>query len=324
MEALIFEAVGEPREVLRTADVDVPAASADTALVRVTARPIQPADLAFIQGRYRITPQLPQVAGLEGAGVVINAPPGSGIAPGARVAFRWPGSWADIAAVPTSRLNHIPDDLGDEVACQISLNPLTAWALIEKAGAAKGEWIILTAASSTVASLVASICRTRGIPTVGIVRPGSARARASTDVCLSNNDLNLVEKIKEAVGPQGALALIDSVGGPLTASLMRTLAPGGRIVAYGVQDPAPAEITNAMLIYSNLTWTGFGIDRWLSLVGPEKTTAAYDSLWTLLRSGALSLPVASTWPLADFNKALAADAAPTRQGKVLLWSQSQQ
>ena len=28
--------------------------------------------------------------------------------------------------------------------------------------------------------------------------------------------------------------------------------------------PAPAAVTNAMLVYGNLTWIGFGIDRWLA------------------------------------------------------------
>lgn len=321
MQALIFEAVGEPGEVLKAAEIAPPEAGADHALVRVTARPIQPADLAFIRGQYRIRPQFPQVAGLEGAGIVLSAPAGGGIAPGTRVAFRWPGSWADIAAVPLSRLVPIPPDVADDAACQISLNPLTAWALLDDAKAVEDDWVILTAASSTVASLIAAICRVRGIRTLGVVRADPARA--PTDVGFSSDDPNLAEKIADHVGPKKAQALLDSVGGPLAARLTGALAPGGRIIAYGVQDPTPAAVTNAMLIYSNLTWVGFGIDRWLALAGPEKTATAFAEIWALLRSGVVSLPVASSWPLAEFRAALAADATSMRKGKVLLSSQPQ-
>ena len=32
--------------------------------------PIQPADMLFIEGRYRFKPEFPQTAGLEGAGII--------------------------------------------------------------------------------------------------------------------------------------------------------------------------------------------------------------------------------------------------------------
>src|SRR5262249_62209152 len=58
-----------------------------------------------------------------------------------------------------------------------------------------------------------------------------------------------------------------SKGGSLVARLFETLSQGARIIAYGVQDRSAAAVTNAMLIYSNLTRQGFGIDRWLEQSG---------------------------------------------------------
>jgi NADPH:quinone reductase-like Zn-dependent oxidoreductase len=54
-------------------DIDKPQGSPASAQVRVTARPIQPADLAFVRGQYRLRPAFPQTPGLEGAGVVVQA-----------------------------------------------------------------------------------------------------------------------------------------------------------------------------------------------------------------------------------------------------------
>jgi NADPH:quinone reductase-like Zn-dependent oxidoreductase len=73
-----------------------------------------------------------------------------------------------------------------------------------------------------------------------------------------------------------------------------------------------------MLIYGNLTWKGFGIDRWLSTCAPDAVPAILTSLWALIRRDALPLPVDSAFSLAAFREALAADAKPGRRGKVLL------
>lgn len=100
--------------------------------------------------------------------------------------------------------------------------------------------------------------------------------------------------------------------------LFETLAPGARIVAYGVQDPGPIPVTNATLIYSNLTWAGFGIDHWLAQLDSSEARKMYEELWSMVRDGSLELPVSSSHPLDEFADALRADAARGRIGKVIL------
>lgn len=319
MKAITFDRVGEPQEVLRLGNAPEPQAHGEELRVRVIARPIHPADLSFIRGQYRIRPSFPQVAGLEGVGIVLEHRATGAVAPGTRVAFRWPGTWAEIAAVPTHRLISVPNDVSDAAACQFSLNPLTAWALLDETEVRPGEWLLMTAGASTVSNLVAAVARARGVHTIGLVRGAAETAvlRTSADRVLSVDDPQLLAKISEAASG-GVASLLDSVGGPITARLFPALQPGARIVAYGVQDRAPIPVTNAMLVYANLTWKGFGIDRWLSARAPDELTRIVASLWSLIRQDALPLPVDSTFPLCDFREALAADARPTRCGKILL------
>jgi NADPH2:quinone reductase len=342
MRGIIFERAGEPKDVLALKDVPVPKPDVGEALVKVTARPIQPADLAFVRGQYRLRPRLPQVAGLEGAGVVVSPADGASqipapstsqpLPPGTRVAFRVPATWAEFVAVPADRLIEIPSQIPDDVACQMSLNPITAWALLDLARLVAGDTLILTAANSTVSRLVAAIARRRGVRVIGVVRSAAhaairsaarnavpeADARAGADFALSADDPDLAEHIKDHTGGKGAAALLDSVGGPLVAKLLAALAAGARIVAYGVQDPQPIPVTNAMLVYSNLTWIGFGIDRWLSGRTVEQRRAMLQDLWALVADDTVRLPVASRHRLGDIAAALAADAQPGRLGKVLL------
>jgi len=63
---------------------------------------------------------------------------------------------------------------------------------------------------------------------------------------------------------------------------------------------------------------GFGIDRWLSLAGPDKTSVAVLDLWSMLRNKTLRLPTAAICGLDQYGSALATDAAPGSVGKVIL------
>ncbi|MGA7390312.1 MAG: zinc-dependent alcohol dehydrogenase family protein [Pseudolabrys sp.] len=316
MQAIIFNRAGEPADVLQHADVALPVPNDNQVLVQVVARPIHPADLAFIRGQYRIRPQFPQVAGLEGAGVVVKSPANAPFPAGTRVGFRYPGSWAEYAAVPFDRLTEVPADIPDDVACQFSLNPITAWALLDEAKVKAGDWILLTAAASTVSNLITAMAKRRGVRVIGVVRDG--RARSLANHVFSINEPDLPGALSAIAGDRRIAALLDSVGGPNTQKLFAALAPGARIIAYGVQDREPAAVTNAMLVYSNLTWIGFGIDRWLSgFPGDQKASMVRD-LWSMLRDNTLTLPIASKHSLAQFRNALAADSHSARTGKVLL------
>lgn len=112
MKAIVFDLSGRPEDVLRLTEIPPPRAKSEEVLVEVKCRPIQPADRFFIQGQYRIKPEPRQVAGLEGAGVIVEAASGSPPA-GTRVAFRWPGTWAELAAIPVRRLIRIPGGTSD-------------------------------------------------------------------------------------------------------------------------------------------------------------------------------------------------------------------
>jgi NADPH:quinone reductase-like Zn-dependent oxidoreductase len=319
MKAVVFERAGNPGEVLRVAEIPPPKIGDGQVLVRVDARPVQPADLFFIRGQYRIKPKFVQVAGLEGAGVVLDSGR-SAIRAGTRVAFRWPGTWAELAAIPAERLIRIPDEVPNTVACQISLNPVTAWALLDEVGVSPGDWVVITAGASTVSRLVAAIARHRGVHVIGVVRANAAEGarRSPADLVLSVQDSGLIERISRAAGDDKVAALLDSVGGPLIARLFSVLRPGARIVAYGTQQREPAQVTNAMLVYSNLTWMGFGIDRWLAALESHRYAEMLEDLWSMIRLGTMKLTVHSIHSLEHFKEALAADTVPDRDGKVLI------
>lgn len=74
----------------------------------------------------------------------------------------------------------------------------------------------------------------------------------------------------------------------------------------------------SLLIYSNLAWRGFGIDRWLESLTALEAHRMHEELWAMIRDGVLRLPVACEHGLDGFNEALRADSVSGRAGKVLL------
>ncbi len=302
MQAIVFERTGVPREVLEVREVGEPEIKPGEVLVEVTARPIHPSDLAFIRGAYRLRPATPQVAGLSGMGRVVKGEPDLGVPTGARVAFRWHGTWAERVAVPVERIFVLPDGVSDDDGAQLPLNPITAWGLLDVAHVNGGDWVGLTAPASSVSHLVASLAATRGVRTLPL-------GGADPD--------GLVERVRRATEGRGLSALLDSVGGSLVERLFAAMEPGGTLVAYGTFSDEPIAVRNATLIYANLTWCGFGIDRWLAGISREARAQMLDVLYAAIRDGLLPMPVRARFPLADVRRALevASDTAP---GKVFL------
>jgi len=316
MKAVIFERTGRPEEVLRLCtDIDIPVPRAEEVLVRVAARPVQPADIMFIEGRYRITAQWPQTAGLEGAGTVVSAGTSAPIKIGTRVAFRFPGTWAEYVAVPVDRLYVVPEEIPIESAAQFALNPVTAWALLDELHVCTGDRIIINAATSAIAQLVHCLAKRRGITVVGIVR---ATSNAEIGfLSIPADEADLAGHILKATGGEPAAGYLDSVGGMLIKKVIPALRTGATIISYAVLEQSPAPILNADIIYRNLCWKGFGIDHWLKTSRDRRETMVSE-LWAAIRTGDLPLQVRALYALERFVEALATAGRAGAAGKVLI------
>ena len=317
MEAVVFEQAGDAREVLALRRVDDPVPLAGHVVVAVESRTVQPSDLSFIRGAYRIRPVFPQIAGLSGAGRVVAVGEGVRLAAGTRVAFRSPGAWAELVSVPVERTFTVPEGVDIDLAAQFPLNPITAWGLLQMADVRRSDWIALSAAASSVAGLVNALAQERGIRVIGLARPSALADLAPGMVGIAVEDPKLTDRVREATGGKGVAAFLDSVGGPLLNAVFPTLEPGATIVAYGAMSDEPALVRNATLVYSNLTWRGFGIDRFVSRLAEREREVMIASLWDGLRAGRLPLPVRVRVALREFAEGLRL-ATETRGGKIVL------
>jgi NADPH2:quinone reductase len=319
MKAIVFEQTGKAEEVLRVRELAPPVAGAEELLIRVSARPIHPADLLFIAGRYRVQPTFPQVAGFDGVGTVAGlGAKVSDFAVGERVAFRSPGAWAELAVAPVTRVYRVPDGVPDEVACQFPLNPLTAWGLLDECRLPPGSRLLITAGRSVVAGLLTALALRRGIDPYLLVREASDyRVLAADGRRILARGAEVKEALQELEGTTFQ-AVVDAVGGPASLALIDAIEPGGRLITYGLLDDTPFTLQSSTLLFKILRWQGFGVDAWLGRSPPEQLAVACAELWAVLGETPELLPVVATFDLDRIQEAIAALYTHHPPGKILL------
>jgi trans-2-enoyl-CoA reductase len=321
IRAIVYEAHGKPEEVLslRAAPLREPATG--EALVRMLAAPINPADLNQIEGKYPIKFPLPAVPGFEGAGVVeaVHGVPDPAI--GARVILPHDlGTWREKAVVAADKLTVVPNDIAPEQAAMLKINPITAWRLLHDfVRLEPGDWVIQNAANSGVGRAVIAICRERGWKTLNVVRRPELIEElqaAGADVVLLDND-ELREAAAEATGRAAIRLGINQVGGESALRLAKVVAPEATIVTIGAMSLRSLTIPNGLLIFKNLTFTGFWVNKWYEQATPAQRAETFQSLIDLARRGLLHTPVEQTFSLDEFARAVARGGQGKRGGKII-------
>jgi NADPH:quinone reductase-like Zn-dependent oxidoreductase len=324
MRSVRFYEFGDPADVLRVEDVPQPEPGAGQVLVRMRARSINPSDLLTVRGLYGTLPKLPATPGLEGMGEV--AAVGEGVKnfrPGQRVIpLGVPGTWQEYLPVPEAQLLPVPDAVGDRTAAQFVVNPLTAWVMTaEELALRPGEWLLQTAAGSTLGRVVLQIAALRGFKTINVVRRREQVEElkalgADEVVCTADEDL--VERVKEITGDAGATKAIDAVGGQTGGEVARALGRGGVLLVYGVLSMEPMPVDGGRMIFNTSTIRGFWLSEWLRTAPPERRQAVTAELLRLMATQEIVPPVEAEYPLSEVLAAAEHAVRPGRSGKVLL------
>ena len=332
MKALIFRETGEPKTALQLAEIPTPPLAAGEARVRVLLSPIHASDLHMVRGRYGYQPELPASPGIEAVGIVEAVGPGVQNPPvGARVVFvgAW-NLWRQQIVCPADRLVLVPEGLDDTTAATSYINPLTAWALTRSGhNLREGDWLLQTAAASSVGKLVLQLAQQYRFRTINVIRrreqESIIRSLGGNEViCTDHEDLRA--RLQELTAGKGVERAIDCVAGELGAEVARNLAPGGTMLVYGAlsshrqTDPAKfaMPIFAPRLIYSTTTVRGWWLPRWVSSQPLAEIRAATSDLLTLLANRALSPPATVRYSLKDFQEAVRLADGEAGQEKVLL------
>jgi len=334
MKALIFEHNGEPSTVLQWRDLPEPTPGPGEVRVRMLLAPVHPSDLHIIRGRFAAhrQPRLPASPGSEGVGVIDAV--GSEV-PQSRLGERVVlldvyGTWREQVISPAERAIAVPDGVSDEDAAQALINPMTALALtMHEHKLEAGEWLVQSAAGSTVGRLVLQLSQALGFHTINLVRRAEQVAEIKAlggDIVLCTADEDWAEQLKQATGGKGVTKAIDCVAGRTGATLARQLAQNGSLLVYGAlsshrqTDAAAFEmpVFAPAMIYSSAEVRGWLIFTWLTRQGVAEGARILRNLLELIAEGRLKPPPAQRYPLAQAFEACEAAERMGNDAKSLL------
>jgi mitochondrial enoyl-[acyl-carrier protein] reductase / trans-2-enoyl-CoA reductase len=313
---------GAPEAVARVveaADVGTPGPS--EIVFEVLAFPINPADISFCRGSYRLRPPLPAVPGAESLGRVIAV--GAGVADIRErdlVVNMQRENWVQRKRLAAAEAIPLPPGLDLLQAAMLRINPATALLLLEDPVALEpGDWVIQNVANSAVGRHLIVLAKAKGVKTVDVVRrddvAGELRALGADVVIADGPDL--AQRVKEATQGAPIRLGIDAIAGEATKRIADCVGDGGVVASYGAMSGADSVIGRAA-IGRGIMLKGFMLGDSLAKRSRSEVRAIYADLAGKLRDGVLKAPVEATYPIDEIKQALVHAQRGGRNGKVLV------
>jgi NADPH2:quinone reductase len=301
-------------------EVPEPTATDGQLLVDVHAVGVSFPDLLLSGGQYQLKPEPPFQLGVDFAGVVREAPAGSGFAAGERVACCLPyGGGADVVAIGAESVFPLPDTMSFEQGAALPMNYLTAqFALATRAQLRKDETVLVHGAAGGVGTATLQVAKGYGARTIAVVS-SEEKAKVARDAGADEAVLvdGFLASVKELTGGKGVDVVVDVVGGDLMTDSLRSLAPLGRLLVVGFAAGAIPEVRVNRLLLNNIDVRGVGWGAY-AMVRQGYLRQQWDELLPMIASGAVNPPVGTSYPVADVRRALADLAERRAVGKSVL------
>ena len=334
MRALLSTAPGGP-ETLSVGELPSPVAGPGELKVRVRAAAINYPDVLIIEDKYQFKPPRPFAPGGEIAGEVIAvgegvpAPEDGGWAIGDRLmaVTGWGGLVEEIV-VPAKTAFRLPEGRSFTDGAALLLTYGTSiHALYDRGNLAAGQTLLVLGAAGGVGLAAVELGKARGARVIAAVsseaKAAAAKAAGADDAIVyprgpfdKDASKALAEQFKAAVGPGGADVIYDPVGGDYAEPALRSIAWGGRYLVVGFPAGIPRLPLNLILLKScdvcGVLWGAFAARE------PEANAAHIAELFRLWDAGKINPVVSATYPLERGGEAIAALAARSVIGKVVV------
>lgn len=285
-------------------------------VVAVAAAGVNSADLLQRRGLYPAPPGWPaDIPGMEFAGTVLSLGDGAArFAVGDRVmAICGGGGQAEQVAVPESHLLPVPDGVDLVAAGGFPEVFSTAQdALFTQADLSEGHTVLISGAAGGVGTAAVQLAAVAGARVVATVRDpalhDAVRALGADVVTLP-----------DAIADHGPYDVsLELVGAPGVEAVLAHLTTGARVVVIGVGAGARAQIDLLAVMGTRATIGG-------STLRSRSTEEKAGVAWLvearavrLLGEGAVTVPVAATFPMAEAAAGYERFAAGGKLGKIVL------
>ena len=313
MKAVVQDAYGAAAQVMRSEDIDRPAAGDGQVLVRVCATGVNPLDWHLLRGTPLVgraamgwTRPKSRVRGAETAGVVTAT--GAGVTafkPGDEVFGFCDGGFAEYVAGPVKDFALKPAGVTFEEAAGVPVAALTALQGLRDAGSLRaGQRVLVNGASGGVGIFAVQIAKSFGADVTGVCSTRNVDMVRSlgADVVLDYTRDDFTRR-KERYD-----LILDNAGNHAISSVRRVLAGGGMY------------LYNSGAVMRRVAWAillgAAGRNVRMFLARPNQ--ADLQVLRELMEAGKLRTVIDRTYPLAETPAALEYVEHGHARGKVVV------
>lgn len=327
-------------EVVAFGERPMPDAGQGAVLVRMKAASLNRVDLYMRDSGAGITHELPQIMGIDGAGIVESVDdPACGISPGQPVLLypattcgrcEWcmsgdtmlcaqvrylgehrDGTMADFVRVPAQNVFPLPSGLDFAQGASLGVAYLTAWRMLfTRAAIRAGETVLIFGIGGGVSLAALQLALLAGGRVFVTSRDDRKLARAvamGAERGLRTDD-DLATHILDLTGGRGVDVVVENVGQAVWPSAMRAVARGGRIVTCGATTGDRPSADLRRLFVRQITVMG-------STLG---THAEFARLLSCCGPGGIMPLIGRRFPLEDIHAALAALETGGQFGKLVI------
>ena len=304
-----------------------PAAAGDEAVIRVAAAGFNYKDALCCAGHPGVMRSAPLVPGIDLAGTLLA--PAAGLAAGAEVlgtgnglGERRDGGFATHVRAPAAAVIPLPAGLSPRDAMALGTAGLTALlasdrlaALVDPRHAATGEEWLVTGASGGVGMLAVAVLAASGRTVVACSRkPAAAGPLAALGAARVVPPAELVAPASKSLVSGHWAGVVDTVGGPLLAEILKAVRVGGAVAAIGMAGGAELATTVHPFILRGVTLAGIDAATLPSQDDRRRLWARLAELWPRVRG---SLPV-TVLPLDEVGRQAARMLAGETIGRAVV------
>lgn len=281
-------------------------------LLRVEAFGLNRADSMFMRGHFFEETRLPAHLGYEASGTVKEVGTGVDIDWMRKRVSIIPafspneyGMAGDEVIVPVHALAEYPARLSAVEAAAIWVQYLTAYgAIVEIGRIQRGEFVLITAASSSAGVAAIETVRAERGKSIAITRTASKREEltalgADHVVVLEEEDMKA--RVEQVTGGKGVRIIVDSVAGPLLETLANIAVPGGIIIEYGALSEHPAPFPQIAVLSKRLTIRGYWMAE--TLADPIRRKKAQKYVIDRINDGRFRPRISKVFPFAQIAEA---------------------
>ena len=304
MKAVLVTALSPDLSGVELAEVERPRGEV---VVRMRAASLNYPDLLMTRGDYQFKPEPPFIAGLEMAGEVVEAAPGSGFAVGDRVrGGAKTGAFAEYVALPASALRHMPEGMDFPAAAAMGAAYHTAYvALVEIGGLQAGQTVLVHGASGGVGLAACDLARALGGRVIAATHRKDKlemlRAVARPDAAILNTG-RFREDIARMTDGRLCDLVFDPVGGDVFDESTRCVTFGGKLLVIGFVSGRIPEIAVNIPLIKGFSVVGVRAGEYARRF-PERGEHVARAIDTLASEGRIAPHVDCTLPLASWREA---------------------